>query len=176
MNKDKYFNYLAMLVDADGHGEYQFLLDQLHETIFDHDTAKLIPNDANRIEDGIFLREKYCKRFRVKYNEFIFEEPCTVLEMLVGLSLRMYSDFGIKDASDWFWELIGNLDLTKYNDEVYEIDENASRKVDRILSKFLNRDYHNNGNGGLFPLVYPDKDQRLIEIWYQMNAYLNENY
>lgn len=176
MNKEKYYNYLTMLVCTDGYGQYDFLLEQLHNTIFDEGTAVLVPNDINRIDDGISLRERYCNRYRVKYSDLIFEEPCTVLEMMIGLALRMEKNFGIKKTADWFWELIGNLKLTAYDDEAYEVDENASKKVDRILAKLLERKYHHNGNGGLFPLAYPDKDQKELEIWYQMNAYLNENY
>lgn len=176
MNKEKYFDYLAVLVDSDGHGHYNFLLEQLHSIVFDDSTAVLIPNDINRIEDGLCLREKYCHRHRVKFSDLILEEPCTLLEMMIGLALRIHESFGIKKTSDWFWELIGNLNLTQFDDETYEVDENASKKVDRIASRLLGRKYHHNGNGGLFPLVYPDRDQKTIEIWYQMNAYLNENY
>jgi hypothetical protein len=32
------------------------------------------------------------------------------------------------------------------------------------------------GLGGMFPLEDPREDQRAIEIWYQMMAYINENY
>jgi hypothetical protein len=28
--------------------------------------------------------------------------------------------------------------------------------------------------GGFFPLTHPNDDQRKVEIWYQMNAYLDE--
>ena len=40
----------------------------------------------------------------------------------------------------------------------------------------LAREYSDNGHGGLFPLKNPKKDQRKVEIWYQMTEYINENY
>lgn len=172
MNAEKYYNWLASLVNSDGRGDnYSSLLEQLHLTIFSDDTAVLIPNDPNRIVDGIGLRERYCLRYRVKNYNDIFEESCTLLELFVSLSMRMEDQFGIKDYVSWFWELIGNLKLTQFDDESY-----SYKDVDKILKKFLMRRYSKNGNGGLFPLLYPSEDQRTLEIWYQMNAYLNENY
>jgi hypothetical protein len=35
--------------------------------------------------------------------------------------------------------------------------------------------YTTSGYGGLFPLEEPKEDQRKVEIWYQMMAYLGEN-
>ena len=48
------------------------------------------------------------------------------------------------------------------------------------ISRFMNRDYNADGSGGgLFPLKKwsekSDRDQRKVSIWYQMNAWLNEN-
>lgn len=178
MNEEKYYKWLASLVNSDGRGDdYVYLLEQLHLTIFSEDTAVLIPNDSNRIVDGIGLRERYCQRYRVKNCDKLFENSCTVLELMVGLATRMEDQFGIKDRISWFWELIANLELTSFDDESYkERNSKSYESVEKILKKFLMRRYFKNGSGGLFPLLYPSEDQRKIEIWYQMNAYLNENY
>lgn len=176
MNQTKYFNWLSSLVDTDGRGDnYMFLIENLHDIVFSEDTAKLIPNDINRIEDGYSLREKYCHRYHVKATDFIFEEPCTFLEFLIGLSMRIESQFGIKNCSDWFWELIGNLELTRFDDSRYDSIDCVS-DIQQIVDIFLQRKYSKDGNGGLFPLQYPSHDQRTREIWYQLNEYLDENY
>lgn len=172
MNEKKYYNWLTSLINVDGRGDnYENLLEQLHLSIFSEDTAVLIPNDANRIVDGIGLRERYCDRYRVKDENRIFENSCSVLELLIGLSIRMEDQFGIKDRVSWFWEIIGNLKFTSFEDDSY-----SYKDVEKAINKLLMRRYRKNGEGGLFPLLYPSEDQRKIEIWYQMNAYLNENY
>jgi hypothetical protein len=33
-----------------------------------------------------------------------------------------------------------------------------------------------NGTGGLFPLKMPKVNQRRVEIWYQMSAFIEENF
>lgn len=172
MNGEKYYKWLASLINNDGRGDnYNTLLEQLHLTIFSDDSAILIPNDSNRIVDGIGLRERYCQRYHVKDCADIYEESCSVLELLVSLAIRMEDQFGIKDYISWFWEMIANLGLTEYDDETY-----SYKDVEKIIDKFMKRRYRKNGSGGLFPLLYPSVDQRTLEIWYQMNAYLNENY
>lgn len=178
MNEEKYYKWLISLVNTDGRGDnYNYLLEQLHLTIFSEDTAVLIPNDSNRIIDGIGLRERYCQRYRVKESNRIFEDSCTILELLIGLAIRIENQFGIKDYVSWFWEMIANLNLTYFDDEAYgEGDPETYKAVEKILKKFLMRRYSKNGNGGLFPILYPSENQKDLELWYQMNAYLNENY
>ena len=49
-------------------------------------------------------------------------------------------------------------------------------EADGGLDGFINRQYEANGEGGLFPLKGVCEDQREVEIWYQMNAYLYEHH
>ena len=72
-----------------------------------------------------------------------------------------------------FWEMIDNLGLIGYDDASYADVRNRIRVSD-ILNNLIRRRYHRNGRGGLFPLKRPSCDQRKVEIWYQMNAYLME--
>jgi hypothetical protein len=46
--------------------------------------------------------------------------------------------------------------------------------VDYVLDRFLDRDYEPDGRGGLFRVKHTDEDLRFVEIWYQMNWYLDE--
>jgi hypothetical protein len=76
-------------------------------------------------------------------------------------------------TSGWFWKLLFNTGLAAlddtYSDDTYE----------RILYRFniINKRLYNEDGtgGGLFPLAHPRQDQREIEVWYQMMAYLQEN-
>jgi hypothetical protein len=36
------------------------------------------------------------------------------------------------------------------------------------------RTYEPNGVGGFFPLENPNEDQREVELWYQMSAYVDD--
>ena len=64
--------------------------------------------DRNRALDGLALRDKY------GYSGDPDEEPCTVLEMLIALSLRIENQFMTNyDEGDrtsmWFWIMITNI-------------------------------------------------------------------
>lgn len=41
------------------------------------------------------------------------------------------------------------------------------------VTRLLNRDYEPNGKGGLFIIQDCEQDLREVEIWYQMNWYLD---
>jgi len=151
------------------------LLGELHRMEF----YSLIPNDDNRGEDGKQLREKFINEEGPQALSQSDLGGCSVLEMLIGLSFRLefetMSSRWEKTPSEWFWILIDNLGLEWCNNSMFL----QHKSIDKIITKveiFLNRHYKNDGNGGLFPLKNPRKDQRRIEIWYQMSGYILENY
>ena len=47
------------------------------------------------------------------------------------------------------------------------------RAVDEIVQRFLNREYEPNGKGGLFTVKKYERDLRTVEIWCQLNWYLD---
>ncbi len=51
----------------------------------------------------------------------------------------------------------------------------GAAEIDDILERLIWRQYQEDGQGGFFPLAWPEQDQREVELWYQMNAYLAEN-
>jgi hypothetical protein len=63
-----------------------------------------------------------------------------------------------------------NLELNPYNDRDGVDEAHVTETLDRVIY----RNYESNGHGGFFPLEDPDEDQRRVELWYQLNAYLNE--
>lgn len=171
--KEDYFRWLASLVDTDPTRDYLGLLMELHSIEFSPETAILIPNDDNRIEDGIALRHRFKEETGCKACSYL-NGPCTVLEMLVALAYRIEDVIGNNYVYS-FWEMIENLGLDKYDDDSISEIGNAD-DIDDKITELLNRTYAYNGVGGLFPLTDPPNDQRKVEIWYQMGTYLGENY
>lgn len=149
---------------------YWSLLKQLHQTEF----TWIIPKDENRAEDGRELRYEFLQDMRVECEDSWLDLGCSMLELLVALS-RRFAFIVDGNPAEWFWHLIGNLDLADYTDREFDSDPDGHHiRVARVLNRVINREYRRNGEGGLFPLRYPEYNQRQIEIWYQMHAYILE--
>lgn len=132
----------------------------------------LIPTDANRGEDGRGLRYLFLDECHIRNDEDWLGLECSVLEMLIALADRLSFEAG-REPESWFWELIENLDLTEYTDRsFFSYDQEVD--IESKVEVFLKRTYTYSGRGGLFPLEDPREDQRDVEIWYQMGAYLLE--
>lgn len=173
--RQDYFQWLCELVRADGEDSYELLCKKLHDVPF----IPKVDRDENRAMDGLQLRERYeSNNYCPGYLDSV--GPCTVLEMMIALSERMDFELSSCDDNDthadvYFWEMIRNLELDHYSDEVY-CAYTDDYFIDNILNRLIHRSYHRNGKGGLFPLRCPKGDQRRVEIWLQMNAYIMENY
>lgn len=169
----EYFNWMWNLV-RDGaprrRKSYSRLLVYLYETEFVYS----IQNDSNRAADGINLRYRFLYDYAgIEDAENYINGPCSVLEMLIALSLRceehIMDDPDIGDrTSQWFWLMISNLGLDSMSDDKFNIEY-----VQERVSAFLNRDYEANGVGGLFVVENCRRDLRTVEIWYQMCWYLS---
>lgn len=140
--------------------------------LFTKEFLWFVPNDDNRVEDGKDLRMEFLEAENVDPNDV---DPdwlcmdCSFLELLVGLSRRL--GFLTSDTPDvWFWELIENLGLRTYNDRANISREDVENRLDRVMW----RTYRRNGHGGLFPLRRAEDDQREVELWYQLNSYIQE--
>jgi hypothetical protein len=143
-------------------------------TLFNHMYKKefvwFVPNDDNRVGDGVYLRHEFLESVNRESEDSWMGLGCSFLEMVVALSYRCAFDTNHEPRS-WFWKLLEHLDLEKYNDNVlYPYEE-----IDAILDRVIWRTYDRDGKGGLFPLNNPRRDQRNVEIWYQMNAYFIEH-
>lgn len=163
--RNRYFRYLCQMIGRDS--EYGYLLLHLHAIEF----YSPIERDRNRAMDGKELRGGFGPSFCLS------NEPCTVLEMLIGVAVRMADQLVDspmeRSVGECFWILIGNLGLIRYNNSAY-MNAINSGIIDRKIQKFLDRRYNRDGLGGLFPLDDPPEDQREVEIWYQMSQYLVE--
>lgn len=134
----------------------------------------MVPNDDNRISDGIYLRDEFAMSIPsgAVIDPDWFDLECSMLELLIGLSRRLaFESEG--EPRDWFWHLLENLGITPACADAHYNNEIATR-IGEALDRVIWRTYRYNGQGGLFPLRRPDKDQRKVELWYQLNAYLLE--
>jgi hypothetical protein len=143
----------------------------LFRLLYVKEFAWTILNDDNRVADGKQLREEFLDDEGIVHVDANWMDlSCSFLEMLIGLSRRLAFETD-GEARDWFWHLLQTLDLFSYTDNRHiPLDE-----VDDILDVVIWRRYNQDGQGGLFPLKHPQRDQREVEIWYQLNAYLMEN-
>lgn len=162
-----YFSWLARLT-GDRHESYSYLLHQLHTKPFDW----YVHNDDNRGEDGKELRERYTDAYRISGEDLWPAGKASVLEVLLGLSGRLEFDTDIP-LDRWFWKLLENLGMQHYTDSQYS--EHVEAEVDHALDIWLERKYESDGTGGIFPLRRAIHDQRRVELWYQMQAYLLES-
>ncbi len=172
--KYEYFKWLCDLVHISGPDSYLILGKELFKTSF----YSLVNNDNNREADGKRLRKDFLDEENY-LDSGALDGPCSVLEMLIALSIRIEKELYKLDEDnkciEYFWMLISNLGLDQLDDEHY-VEKNGDLIFNHVMDIFLNRKYNRKGLGGLFPLKNTKNDQRKIEIWYQMQEYLNENF
>lgn len=175
---NEYFEWLYDLMSVDSYSEgvsFRKLMIRLHETEFRYS----IPRDQNRAEDGIDLRYRFALTYEYKYEpemvmDILGDDYCSVLEMIAALALRLeetiMDDPSIGNRTkQWFWNMIVNLGLGSMTNDKFDV-----KYVDYVLARFLDREYEPDGRGGLFTIKYSDVDMRDIEIWAQLNRYVNE--
>lgn len=167
--EESYFLWLCHQIGEEDtgnpHKTYWNLLRILHSKEF----VYIIPHDNNRAEDGKGLRTEFVAEMGVRPDPGWMNLGCSMLELLIGLSRRL-SFISEGEPRAWFWELIENLDLEKYNDNAIE----SAYDIEETLDDVIWRTYRPNGRGGLFPLKVrpPGGDQRDVELWYQLNEYV----
>lgn len=147
---------------------YWSLFKQLYSTEF----VWFIPNDDNRVEDGRDLRFEFLSDVGRNDDSDWINLGCSVMELLVALSRRLAFEAG-GDSHDWFWVLIGNLGLSDYTDS-YILKNSAEEEIEDVVNTMIWRTYDHDGHGGLFPLQDAQRDQRDVELWYQLSAYVLE--
>ena len=138
-----------------------------------------VPHDDNRVFECYKLREDFAKDRGIEYIDVEYQKAANMLELIVSLSMRCESmtTNNVHDVTsdEWFWRILNNIDLVSFPDVEYE-EMDGAIIIDKILDRVIDRTYHPSGKGGLFPLKRVRKDQRKVELWYQMCYYLVENY
>ena len=164
---DDYYIWLKSLLKCSlpEHRRYNKLLEGLHRTPFRYS----LDMDGNRLLDACSLRTDYTNDSGRDVSG-----PVSCLEVLAALSRRIEVEIMGEPGNDhydrWFWIMVKNLGIL-LDDDIYD-----ERFVDHKLDIWLDRLFDKNGNGSIFPLKKVTSDQREVDIWYQMQAYLNENY
>lgn len=141
---------------------YSFLFQQLMNTPF----QVILDRDRNRISDGMDLRSEYGIAF--------YDRKCSVLEVLVALSIRIETEYlgepGNEHPEEIFWEFLDNLDLTWYINRRYD-----EQKVGDILNRWMDRRFYSNGVGSICPRKDRRgfvRDERDVELWDQVIGYI----
>lgn len=145
---------------------------KLFRLLFTHEFVWFVPNDDNRVEDGRDLRYECLEENGYDPDDVDqdwLKMGCSCLELLIGLSRRLAFETS-GDPGEWFWEMLENLELSKYSDKLFLPD----KQIRDVLDQVIWRTYRWNGDGGLFPLQKASSDQRDVELWYQLMSYIEE--
>lgn len=129
------------------------------------------PMDENRESDGKSLRYRFGAEKRIpdrSIDGILGIMPCSVLEMMVALSIRSYEEVtsGFPypiSPGEIFWMMINNVGLIRETN-----DQFSERYIFRQINRMLNREYSKDGKGGLFYIKDTTRDMRNADIWYQM--------
>lgn len=195
-----YFNWLCVIVHADNYADKKWYI--LAKTLHDIEFYWTVPNDENRATDGIKMREVWLSTLKSEAEDLgvvvdlpldALNGPCTMFEMMVGLSSRIESDIMQRDdagnrTSMWFWFMFHNL-VSWYRDDnqwwYRELHDDSITPYGRdvikeMVRKCLDREYKPNGSDGcLFPVVTNAGDivdRKDIELWYQAQDWVRENF
>lgn len=146
----------------------------LHDTTF----VSYDEFDDNLVENGMNLRREFLENSRagLKFYEIYggFEFECTILELLVYISVKIEDEIMTNDAfgerySEWFWLMIDNLGLKSAKNSYY-----SEEKVCQILENFIEKRYRRNGKGGLFVINSSKIDVKELDIWSQAMSFLTK--
>ena len=166
--RNEYFDWLCELIPIKTRRSYHELLHYM----FNKEFICTLYADENRAADGIELRGRFeCETGIIL--DCISHEKCSVLEMLIGLSIRCEQIMENPEYDDrtgeWFWMMIDNLKLLNMYDRKFDIDH-----VDHVIDIFLSRKYSPEGDGNIFIIHNSRYDLSTVELWYQMNWYLED--
>lgn len=178
-----YYEKLLEKVGMKDDGDYGIVL----RNLFEADFIYPIPMDKNRADDAIELRlnifDEIGRETRVyQSKEDITKVPPKLLEVMVALSERMSYLISSPEKEDsikeCFFDIFRNAGFNVYKNTSF-VKTNIEDTMYHLMydiDTLLYRQYEFNGVGGFFPLIAPREDQRHVELWYQMQAYLDEKY
>lgn len=159
-------DYFYALVDrVNGYG-YEDMLRVLYSYPFEI----IVETDANLLPNVFALRDEY--GYKPKPYE---KDMANCFEIFISLASKfdwLLSDLKNPDRTEeWFWMMMKNTGLIFYDNEHFNRDD-----IESICDVFVHRKYKTNGYGGPFPLRQPRKNVRRVDLWYQINWYVNENF
>lgn len=159
--------------------DYIYLFDRLYKRVF---TYTLI-QDSSLESHGKDLREQF--RYDTNYDKLDYralEGSCSVLEMLIGMSVDCEKDImTFTDDTNLFWIALDELDLLRYSDKAIEngTDDkkvtSVTSEIDEIIDVFMHRKYDRDGKRGTpFPSLGDSlHNYRKLSLWDQAMKYLS---
>ena len=175
---DDYVYYLYRIVQNGGENHRKLCVELFKNRFFI--TRSAPKRDVDREKDGLELRKEWS-------NDSLDDEfhiiPCTMLEMIIGISKRMSEQLMDEDGEDktaqYFWEIMENLGLTCMDDDNFGWETGlAPKNIGKTCEILCKRQYNPDGTGGgMFPMPgLLGINQKKMEIWYQMQEYINWKY
>ncbi len=173
--KEEYYNWMCQLVGGkpnESAPSYEMLLSYLNDVDFQYS----LPMDGNRAEDGINLRYRFGYEKNIHDSLiacYLDSRPCSMLEMMAALSLRCEETIMLNPmlgnrTDEWFWSMVKSLGLLGMDDANFDFNY-----VETVIFDFANHNYSRNGKGSLFTIENCKNDMRTVEIWCQLNWYLD---
>ena len=179
--------YLGWLQEKSG------LSGVLSGILYESDFESNIPQDKIQMDKAKEMRKIYATEVggqhdfaddneRIKHVDRLWKSvhnPCSMLEMMVYLARALNSILNedVEDRTKEFFKiLLDNCGMGALDDEDYDLRPDYVRNfwLERI-KMIQKKTYSESGKGGFFPLKWPREDQRKVSIWYQLNAWLEEN-
>lgn len=154
----------------DEHGAPEKTFWGLLNLMFDTPFSWNILMDENRLAEGLELRVEFARKNHIRLPLMEKLGPGSFLEVLIGLSRQLEFHAG-GQAPGWAWQLLNNLELHRLSDP---LTRPKQRRAEEVMITAMARGYSPDGNGGFFPLAWPDGDQTRIELWNQMHAFIAE--
>lgn len=174
-------------LEAEGDDGYLRLCETLQEIEFIPQTAM----DENRSSECIEIRKDFAEHEYAMYGstaedtaidilDEIYGDNGTMFELLTVLAekmaFEMYDSQYEASTRKWFTEMLCNCGIIdQCTNEAFE-KEGTEETIRDTMDSVIFRRTGWDGEGGLFPLSYPQYDQRKVELIIQMNNYLEENY
>jgi len=191
---ESYFDWAASKVKGDGKLSVTFraVSRYLHSIDFRWDPA--IKEDEIRATDAMELRKTYAEETGKKAHKTEREVDriwksvhgkVSTFEVLLSLCFHLDGLLNEDEEGSmvplFYSILLGNLGINLPDSLCKEIEwDDFQKEISMKTDRFLDRKYEADGSGGgLFPLKNwaegANSDQRKVSVWYQMNAWLNEN-
>lgn len=166
---DEYRAYLVSLVHPETgvSGSPSLILFEILDSV---EFRELVANDGNRISDIRDMRFQWLYAVGRESWELDDKPPSALELMIICAQTMSFLCKGLVEDSSvtrWFNEMMWNVEVL--------IDFNME-DLRWAVEIAIRRKYDYAGNGSFFPLKEPREDQREVEIWSQLNAYIIEKY
>ena len=156
--------------------EYSTLLAYLNGLEF----VPIMELDENRVNDVFtFLRDKYIDETGNCPYPYPSSEACSILEVLMALTIRFAEDIGDLDWEDLFWTALKNGGFLRDDFAYDNLDNDCLARDDLLVlaDRFISRNYdgREEDNGCLFPTKSYSYDLRYLDLWKQLGLWYDEN-